>query len=146
MISGLPEGEIEVQGTSLIDDKKKVEKMFNLLEIDGGPWQVERIGKPSTNGKTRIIKVVFPDKDARDKAAEKSVKLKDLEEPWSKVYLNYDRHPVYRYENSRLRKKMNEYRKKPEFRDNAKERVKITKGELVVDGNVIDRNTFSSFQ
>ena len=49
-------------------------------------------------------------------------------------------------ENNRLRKKMNDYRKKPEFQDNPKEKVKIIKGELVVDGNVVDRNTFSSFQ
>ena len=146
MISGLPEGEMVVGGASLIDDKDKVGKMFNLIEIDGGPWEVERLGKPTTNGKTRIAKVVFPDKETRDKAAEKSAKLKDLGEPWNRVYLNHDKHPVYRYENNRLRKKMNDYRKKPEFQDNPKEKVKIIKGELVVDGNVVDRNTFSSFQ
>ena len=146
MISGLPEGDIEVEGASLVDDKEKVEKMFNLLEIEGGPWDVERLGKPTTNGKTRIAKVVFPDKEARDKAAEKSIKLKDLGEPWRSIYLNHDKHPVYRYENNRLRKKMNEYRKMPEFQDNPKTRVKIMKGELMVDGNVVDRNTFSSFQ
>ena len=73
------------------------------------------------------------------------MKLKDLGEPWSRVYLNHDKHPVYRRENGRLRKKMNDYRKKQEFQDNPRERVKIVKGELVVDGNVIDRNTFSSF-
>ena len=39
---------------------------------------------------------------------------------------------------------MNEYRKKPEFQDNPKEHVKIVKGELMVDGNVVDRNTFKS--
>jgi hypothetical protein len=146
MISGLPEGEIAVGGASLIDDEDKVEKMFNLIEIEGGPWVVERLGKPTTNGKTRIAKVVFPDKETRDKAAEKSAKLKDLGEPWNRVYLNHDKHPVYRYENNRIRKKMNDYRRKPEFQDNPKEKVKIIKGELVVDGNVIDRNTFSSFQ
>ena len=47
---------------------------------------------------------------------------------------------------SPLRKKMNDLRKKPEFQDNARERVKIVKGELLVDDNVVDRNTFSSFQ
>ena len=101
MISGLPEGEIVVQDASLVEDKEKVEKMFNLLEINGGPWDVERIGKPTTNGKTRIAKVVFPDKETRDKAAEKSANLKDLGEPWNKVYLNHDKQPVYRHENNR---------------------------------------------
>ena len=120
--------------------------MFSLIEIDGGPWNVERIGKQPTNGKTRMAKVVFPDKESRDKAVEQSIKLKDLGEPWKKVYLNRDKHSVYRYENNRLRKKMNDLRKKPEFQDNARERVKIVKGELLVDDNIVDRNTFSSFQ
>ena len=53
---------------------------------------------------------------------------------------------MYRAENNRLRKKMNDLRKKPEFQDNPRERVKIAKGELFVDGDVVDRNTFSSFQ
>ena len=66
--------------------------------------------------------------------------------PWKKVYLNRDKHSVYRSENSRLRKKMNDLRKKPEFQDNPRERVKIVKGELLVDGTVVDKNTFSSFQ
>ena len=145
IISGLPEGEIAVGGASLKEDKEKVEKMFNLIEVEEGPWVVERLGKPTTNGKTRMTKVIFQDKETRDKAAEKSTKLKELGEPWNKVYLNHDKHPVYRYENNRIRKKMNDYRKKPEFQDNPKEKVKIVKGELLVDGNVVDRNTFSSF-
>ena len=120
--------------------------MFSLIEIEGGAWNVERIWRQSTNGETRIAKVVFPDKEKRDKAAEQSSKLKELEEPWKKVYLNRDKHPVYRYENNWLRKKMNDLRKKPEFEENPRERVKINKGELIVDGSVVDRNTFSSFQ
>ena len=60
--------------------------------------------------------------------------------------INRDKHSVYRSENSRLRKKMNDLRKKPEFQDNPRERVKIVKGELLVDGTVVDKNTFSSFQ
>ena len=91
-----------------------------------------------------MLKVVFPDKESRDGVVEKSKDLKDLGEPWNKVFLNRDEHPVYRSENNRLRRKMNEYRKKPEFQDNPKEHVKIVKGELTVDGNVVDRNTFKS--
>ena len=72
--------------------------------------------------------------------------MKDLDDPWKKVYLNRDKHSVYRYENNRLRKKMNDLRKKPEFQDNPRQRVKIVKGELLVDEIVVDRNTFSSFQ
>ena len=121
MISGLPEGQVEIQGETLARDDEKVEKMFNLLEIEGGPWDVERMEMEwEWNGNTRFPKVVFPDKEARDKAAEKSVKLKDLGQPWSRVYLNHDKHPVYRRENNRLRKKINEYRKMQEFQDNPK--------------------------
>ena len=146
IINGLPEGEIESDGILIREDREKVAKMFNMIEVDGGPWNAVRLGKPTTNGKTRVVKVVFPSKEARDSAAENSVKLKDLGEPWKKVFLNRDKHPVYRSENNRLRWKMKEYRNKPEFRDNAKERVKINKGELLVDGAVIDKNTFSNFQ
>ena len=146
IISGLPEEPIQTEDAILNNDEEKVEKMFRLIEIDDSPWNVERIGKPTTNGKTRIAKVIFPDKEKRDKAAEKSIKLKELEEPWKKVYLNRDKHSVYRAENNRLRKKMNDLRKKPEFQDNPRERVKIAKGELLVNGDVVDRNTFSSFQ
>ena len=146
MISGLPEENIQVDDELLESDTAKVTKLFSLIEIDGGPWNVERIGKPPTNGKTRIAKVVFPDREKRDEAAEQSIRLKDLNEPWKKVYLNRDKHAVYRHENNRLRKKMNDLRKKPEFQDNPRERVKIIKGELKVDGAVVDRNTFSSFQ
>ena len=145
MISGLPEERIQVDNVWLESDTEKVDKMFSLIEVEGGPWNVERIGRQPTNGKTRIAKVVFTDKEKRDKAAEQSSKLKELEEPWKKVYLNRDKHPVYRYENNRLRKKMNDLRKKPEFQDNPRERVKINIGELTVDGSVVDRNTFSSF-
>ena len=146
IISGLPEEAIQVEDTLLNNDNEKVTKMFSLIEVNDGPWAVERIGKPTTNGKARMAKVVFPDKEKRDKAAEKSIKLKELAEPWKKVYLNRDKHPVYRCENNRLRKKMNDLRKKPEFQDNPRERVKIAKGQLLVDGTVVDKNTFSSFQ
>ena len=82
MISGLPEDEIQIDDVTLSNDNEKVIKMFNLIDIEGGPWNVERIGKQPTNGKTRIAKVMFPDKESRDKAAEQSMKLKDLGEPW----------------------------------------------------------------
>merc|ERR1712096_217172 len=101
IISGLPEEQIQVDDVSLDTDTQKVTKMFSLIEIDGGPWNVERIGKQPTNGKTRMAKVVFPDKESRDKAVQQSIKLKDFVEPWKKVYLNRDKHSVYRYANNR---------------------------------------------
>ena len=133
---------------SLNDDADKVKELFSKVKIEGGPWNVERLGEPTTNGRNRVAKVVFPSKKDRDEAVKKSITLKDLGEPWNKIYLNRDEHSVYRAEKNRLRRKMNDLRKKPEFEDNPKERVKIIKGDLVVDDEVVDKNTFksSSFQ
>ena len=116
IVSGLPETELKVDDISLKEDKEKIEKLFSLIDVRGGPWNVERLGKPTTNGKSRLAKVTFPDKVSRDEAVDKSKTIKDLGEPWKKVYLNRDKHAVYRCENNRLRKKMNEYRKKQNFR------------------------------
>ena len=53
--------------------------------------------------------------------------------------MNRDEHAVYRAEKNRLRRKLNDLRKKPELEDNPKERVKIVKGDLVVDDEVVDK-------
>ena len=69
-------------------------------------------------------------------------KIKRLDKPWNNVYINRDNHPVFHKESQRLRKKMNDLRKLPEFQENSKNRVKIVKGVLQADGITVDKNVF----
>lgn len=145
MVSGMSETDIVLNEVTLSNDNEKLHKLFELIGADFNPTETLRLGTQKP-GKNRVIKVVLEDKNTRNDVTKKASKLKDLEEPWKKIYVNRDEHPVYRSENNRLRKKMNDFRKKPEFQENARERVKIVKGELKADGKTIDKNTFSSFQ
>ena len=77
----------------------------------------------------------------RDKVLPLSSKIKSLPEPWSKVYLKKDLHPVYSKENQRIRKKR--YDLQTQFTNNNEQReVKIVRGQLQVDGVTVDRNLF----
>ena len=96
--------------------------------------QDKRIGKPRDDLKPRLLKVTLPNKDMRENVMSNSPKIKNLDDPWKYVYINRDSHPVFQKENNRLRQKMNELRKLPEYAENAKERIKIMKGELKIDG------------
>ena len=87
------------------------------------------------------MKVVTTSADERDKVLPLSSKLKSLPEPWSKVYVKKDLHPVYSKENQRIRKKR--YDLQTQFNNNNEQReVKIVNGQLQVDGVTVDRNLF----
>ena len=89
------------------------------------------------------MKVVTTSADEREKVLPLSSKLKSLPEPWSKVYVKKDLHPVYSKENQRIRKKR--YDLQTQFNNNNERReVKIVNGQLQVDGVTVDRNLFFS--
>ena len=83
----------------------------------------------------RLLNVV--NKTNRDNILQKSKELKDATEPWNRMYLKRDIHPVIVQENSRLRKK-----KKDLERLECNKEVKIEKGKLKVDRVVVDQNHF----
>ena len=146
IISGLPETDLNSNGKTLSTDKQKMSFIaeninagFNYHDIKN--FTLTRIGQPNAN-KPRILKVKLGNKANRDKLIQASSRLKNLGEPWKKVFINYDNHPVYQRERNRLRLRMNELRKSDEYADNPTERVKIVKGELKVDDATIDRNFF----
>ena len=103
-------------------------------------FEFSRIGNP-VNGKTRLLKINVGSKEMRDKICDESKKLKLLPDPWKKIYINKDVHPVYLKENQRIRKAMQELKKVPGY-EHQTGRVKLENGKLTVDGRVVDNNLF----
>lgn len=90
-----------------------------------------------------IFLLVTPSSQARDDVLKNTSKMKEAPEVFKKVYIKKDIHPVYADENKRLRSKMIELRKKPENKD---KQIKIVKGDLMVDNEVVASSTFKIFQ
>ena len=100
--------------------------------------EVHRIGKEKA-GIPRLVKVKLPSSAIRNEILNKASTLQRLSEPWSKVYIKKDLHPVYLKENKRQAKKMSDLRNNP---DNQNKNIKIVGGKLLVDEVVVDKNTF----
>ena len=78
-------------------------------------------------------------KNNRDAIVKKSKDLKQAEDPWKDIYINHDLHPAEVEENKRLRKKKKTLLAQDENKD---KEIKIEKGELKVNGEVVDTNIF----
>ena len=147
MVSGLPEEAITTNEGQLTTDVEKFHFILKRIELHEIPMEVcntfifERIGKPNNSDRPRIIKVTIATPDHRNAIINKAKSIKQLEDPWKKVYVNKDTHPVYLKETQRIRKRMNEVKQQPGF-EHQTGRVKIVKGLLQVDGNTIDKNIF----
>ena len=150
IITGLSEDAIEappdVHGAiaTLHNDTNKVKVLIKSIagneNFDVENWQISRIGQVR-QGSTRAMKVVTTSAEEREKVLPLSSKLKSLPEPWSKVYVKKDLHPVYSKENRRIRKKR--FDLQTQFTNNNEQReVKIVNGQLQVDGVTVDRNLF----
>ena len=140
IIAGLSEENIISEGITFTDDLNKVsfllEKMKLNPELVNGTT-LTRLGTDTTGSKRRFMKLELPNKDIREKIIKATPKLKDLPEPWNKVYFNRDTHPVYQKEHKRLRKKFNELKAQGN-----PDSVKLVKGVLTVDDNIVDKNIF----
>ena len=140
MVSGLAEGPIDDNGNLLSNDKEKIVRLLDVMEIDQSVprenIQVSRIGQPNSSA-TRLLKVNVHSKESRDTILEKSKHLKNKREPWCKVYVKKDVHIVYAKENQRLNSRRRELKEK-----NPEADIKIVEGKLMVDQRVVDRNTF----
>ena len=77
----------------------------------------------------------------RDKICSESKKVKLLPDPWKRVYINKDVHPVYLKENQRIRRRMQDLKKVPGY-EHESDRVKLENGLLTVDGATVDQNLF----
>ena len=137
IVSGISEKDItDSRGTYKTDDEK-IAAVFRELAInppDG--YTMERLGKPSEQY-ARSIKLNLVNKTNRTDIAKKSKELKNKQAPWNKVYLNYDLHPGDVEENKRLRKKKKALEN---LEENKNKEIKIEKGNLMVDGDIVDSN------
>ena len=124
------------------DDNEKIVHLLGKLNLENTDFfehiQVDRLGQEKA-GIPRMIKVTLPSSDIRNLVLENTSSLKDLPEPWCKIYVNKDLHPVYSKQNKRLRDKMSELKRKPQ---NKEKNIKIVKGKLMVDNEVVDKNPF----
>ena len=109
-----------------------------LSENSLGNIEISRIGRPR-EGMDRMIKVSFPNTEARNDFVKNSSKLKAASDLWKKVYVRKDQHPVYANENNRLRKKVGVLRRDPA---NANKDIALKDGKLTVDGHTVDHNLF----
>ena len=147
IVSGLMEGDmngLDNNDDNISGDKNKLCILLNKLDVADLNDDVlnnikhSRIGKERP-GFHRLIKVELPTSHIRNDILKNTSKLKTLSAPWDKIYIKKDLHPVYLKENQRLYKKMVELKAKDE---NKEKEVKIMKGKLLVDGVVVDKNTF----
>ena len=142
-MAGIPEGNlIDDKGNDLKEDKDKVKQLMKVMRTDRtvlavvDSFECETIGQARDNS-IRLIKVNVKSKATRDLILEKAPQLKESREPWKKVYVKKDVHPVYSKETSRIYKKMKELKE-----NNPNKDIKIHEGKLLVDNKVIDRNLF----
>ena len=144
IITGLPEDEIPVGENQVIrNDEEKIGWILRLTENDHfnnkvEPFNATRLGEPKP-GYNRVLKIILQNGEERNEFLKNSIKMKDAPEPWKKVYIKKDQHPVYLAENNRLRKKVADLKKK---QGNENKDIKIHDGKVLVDNTPVDRNLF----
>ena len=144
IIAGLQEEDIITgnEGGELKGDEAKVKYLFKVMGVEADvlagiqDFEYTRIGQSKENT-TRLAKVNVRSKTTRDKILEKASSLKDKREPWKKIYVKKDVHPVYSKETSRIYRKMKTLKEENPTMD-----IKIQDGKLMVDGKMVDRNLF----
>ncbi len=122
-----------------------IDEMFNILQVESGPYAKQRIGKEAAQGRKRPILVTLENPLKRRDILAKSGELKkagqrkvgDTEVDWSKVYIKKDQHPAVRREWKRLNEVCKAEQRKPE---NAGHTVRIDykKRQVTRDGVAIE--------
>ena len=146
IVTGLTEENITPLGDASVEtDRDKVQALVSVIQnpnetFDTESWRIERIGNPRP-GFVRAIKIVTPSSEERDKLLRAAPKVKEQPEPWNKVYLKKDLHPVYSQENARIRKRRKELTDLHQA-DETPPTIVIERGELKVNGITVDRNLF----
>ena len=90
-------------------------------------------------GSHRAIKMCLDSKDVRDTIMRNARRLKGLSAPWANIYINKDLSPVLVQENKRLREKKKRLSSSDDMKDKD---VRIEKGRLKVDDEVVDQSIF----
>ena len=145
IITGLPEVEIQdgENGNKFKTDKEKIKWLLDRMENDSFEDQIDtlnisRLGEEK-EGYNRVVKIILPTVEARNEFLKNTSKMKDAPNPWNKVFVKKDQHPVYIAENNRLRKKASDLRKTQGYEN---KEIKIFNGKVLVDNVPVDRNMF----
>ena len=136
LLSGMPEGEVELNGEKLNTDPEKVSKLLNIINPDGvGSVNVRRIGKKDQGpeARARYLIIEFANVSDRNVIKQKSSSLKDNEETQN-FFLKADQPKKTREEYRRLHET-----KRRVLDENSERDVKIEYGKLLVDGVVVDQ-------
>ena len=145
IIAGLSEEAFTVENTTVDTDLDKVNLVLSNIGLVadqlGDDSCLSRIGKPTNNGRPRLLQVVCGNNEIRERVVKSAPKLKEKGDPFSKIYINRDTHPVYQKENARLRQQLSKIKRSERDKGNECD-AKIVKGKLVWNNNVIDKNLF----
>ena len=145
IIAGLSEEAVTVENTTVDTDIDKVNLVLSNIGLVAEQLVddncLSRIGKPTNNGRPRLLQIVCADNEIRERVVKSAPKLKEKGEPLSRIYINRDTHPVYQKENARLRQQLSKIKQSEREKGNECD-AKIVKGKLVWNNNVIDKNLF----
>ena len=142
MLFGVSENEnIVINGVETRGDKAKIDALLDYIKVKD---KVEissyaRLGKVSDaneGDKKRPIKIVLKNSDMAVLITSNAKLLRKLNQ---KLFFKPDKTVKEREEFQRLLKKKNEYTLSHPTAERDEERVVLTKGELKVDGVVLDR-------
>ena len=139
VLFGVPDDQIALEGA--LTDDAKVQKIMGAIGIDPDIMvrKHRRLGQSEQgSNRPRPLLIGVDSKFIRDEVLEKSVRLKDLQIPYKKIFIKKDSHPGVRKEWKRLKEAEEEEKRKPsnvgcDIRLDYKERV------LYKDGLVIDK-------
>ena len=136
IVTGLPDEHKALDGATNDDDK--IQKIWEVIGARTVVRSHRRLGRLNPNpDRHRPLLVVIESKIERDAVLEKTSKMKERGEPYSKIYIKKDVHPSVRQEWRRSRTSEQNERNRPEnqgcvIRLDNKER-KLYKDGIVID-------------
>ena len=147
IFAGIPENPIPLtSGQTVVEsDLDKVNLILSsigLAEVHVADDScLSRIGKPTDNGRPRMLQMVCSNNETRESVVKAAPKLKEKGGDLMKIFINRDTHPVYQKESARLRQRLSKIKQSERELNNECD-AKIIKGKLVWNGDVVDKNLF----
>ena len=143
MLFGVPENEdMMINGIEAAGDKEKIDVLLDYIRVkdDVEILSFARLGKPAEEDgeedKKRPIKIVLKNSEMAALITANAKLLRPLD---LMIFLKQDKTKKEREEFQRLLKKKNEYMLSHPTAEGAAPRVVLVKGELKVDGAVLDQ-------
>ena len=143
IVSGVPEGNVQIDNTTLKTEREKIKWILHLTEnryfddkVDD--LSLSRLGAEK-RGYNRTIKIILESSDERNEFLKNTMKLKNAPDPWNKVFIKKDQHPVYLHEDNRSQKNVATLKRTQGYENKD---IKIVGGKVMVDNVAVDRNLF----